>query len=71
MANKPDTFKEWMRSKFEDVELEDIQNHGVDAGFSGLIYYSECVKLYEQYEDEIWKLAADTAEEYARELVPV
>ena len=68
-CNHPDTFKEWMKRQFQEGELEDICKHGVDGGFSGLIYYGEVCKLYDEYEKEIWTLAADMADEMGHKSV--
>ena len=58
----PTTFRDWMIEQFTKEELEDIVNHGVDSGFSGLIYTKECCDLYDEHCDEIWNLAAEEAE---------
>lgn len=55
------TFKQWMLEKFERDELRDMVEHGVQGGFSGLIYYQETVELYEQYYQEIWEMLCDEA----------
>jgi hypothetical protein len=57
------TFKEWMLKEFEDQELKDVVTHGVDGGFSGLTYYTETVKLFEEHKDEIFDKLADLTEE--------
>lgn len=56
------TFKEWMEAQFDHDQLNDIVNHGVNGGFSGLIYYSETTALYQQYKDEVWEILYDEAE---------
>ena len=56
-------FKEWMNKEFEESELKDMVTHGVDGGFSGLTYYSETVKLFEEHKDEIFAKLAETTEE--------
>ena len=53
----PNTFREWMEEQYGDdfkSTCSDIASHGVDCGFSGLTYYRETCKLYEEYENEIW-----------------
>ena len=57
------TFKDWMIKEFEEQELKDMVTHGVDGGFHGLIYYSETVKLFEEYRDDIFEKLSDTTEE--------
>jgi hypothetical protein len=34
--------------------IEDIVEHGVDAGYPNLSYYSDTIKLYDKYNEEIW-----------------
>ena len=54
-------FRDWMKENFEEQELYDMASHGVEGGFSGLIYYSDTVKLFEEHKDEIFnQLAEDT-----------
>jgi len=55
------TFKEWMTENLED-SFEDIYNHGVNAGFPGLTYYTDTCALYDAFEDEIWEIASEESE---------
>jgi len=48
------TFKGWMRANFSKSDLQDMITHGVSGGFGGLTYYSDTVKLYDRFADEIW-----------------
>jgi hypothetical protein len=57
------SFKEWFEEHLKD-NASDIANHGIDGGFSGVIYTSECVELFDKYDKEIWDLAVEQAEEY-------
>lgn len=57
-----DTFVNWMKNQFSVSELKDTSQYGCVGGFSGLIYYSETCKLYRKYEDEIWEMLAEDAE---------
>lgn len=63
------TFTEWMRNQYDNDELRDITEHGMDAGFSGLIYTTECCRVFDQYADEIWDLARETADSIGAENV--
>ncbi len=58
------TFKDWMLKQFDRTELQDISKYGCISGFSGLIYYSETTKLYQQYKSEIWSMLADDTESF-------
>lgn len=55
------TFKDWMRANLKS-ELRDIANHGVDGGWCGLTYTADTVKLFDKYEEEIWGVLADMAD---------
>ena len=57
-----ETFKQWMLNQFTPEELQDIATHGVQGGFSGLIYYHETVPLYEKHKKEIWEMLMEDAE---------
>ena len=39
--------------EFDIDELRDIVNHGMSAGVSGFIYYSENLETFHKYNDEI------------------
>lgn len=47
---------------FKEI-AEDVANHGVDAGFSGFIYYTETVKFYTDNREIITKHATEEAEQ--------
>lgn len=57
----PETFAAWMTEKFGRDECEDILNHGIDAGFPGLLTTHDCVRLFDRYASEIWALAVEIA----------
>ena len=42
--------------------LSDINNHGIDGGFSGFIYYSETVEFFSRNRETILACAEDLAE---------
>jgi hypothetical protein len=48
------TFKVWLKANFSRDELKDIARHGANAGWHGLIYYSDTSKLYKKFESELW-----------------
>jgi len=47
-------FEAWMRANLDKDEISGLANHGADAGWPGLTYYSETCELYEQFKIEIW-----------------
>jgi hypothetical protein len=44
-------------------EREDILNHGMSAGFSGLIYYTETSRYYNRHKAAMWEVLYDAAED--------
>ena len=58
------TFYQWMKDHYEYEELKDIATYGCVNGFSGLIYYSETVALYEQFKEELH----DKLDEWMRDI---
>jgi len=43
--------------------IEDVQQHGCSSGIvSGLIYYSDTAKFYENHNDEIWDIVNESAD---------
>ena len=44
-------------------DLEDVYNHGADAGFSGFTYYSDTVAFYKKNKTAIIELAKEQAED--------
>lgn len=73
----PDLIKAVIRQSggwdaFQENAL-DIANHGIDAGFSGWIYYTETVEFYAKNQKLIVTLVESQADEYgyqsAQELV--
>ena len=56
------TFKQWMDANLKDY-YKDIAGHGCSAGFPGLTYYTDTMKLYGKFKDEIFEMLADDAED--------
>ena len=56
------SFKGWMLEQFEPCELRDIAQHGADAGWSGLTYYSDTIELYERFEEDLWGMLIEDAD---------
>ena len=40
-------------SRIGKDSIEDVINHGADSGFSGFIYYTDTVKFYRKYREDI------------------
>ena len=53
--SKYKNIEHWLRSTQEKQTIREIMNHGCITGVvSELIYYSDTVKFYDAFEDEIW-----------------
>lgn len=61
MIIRAKTFRKWVEANLKD-SLRDIASHGVDGGFPGITYTSDCVDLFNKFENEIWDMAVDDAE---------
>lgn len=57
-----DSFREWLQTNLGPQQLEELARHGADAGFPGLTYTSDCVDLYDRFEDEIRAALEEDAE---------
>jgi hypothetical protein len=55
------TFREWFTENLSDYAA-DIARHGADAGYPHITYTSDCVKVFDQFADEIWERACDDAD---------
>ena len=55
------TFKRFLEVNLKNY-LEDIANHGADAGYPWLTYTRDTVALWDKYKDEIWELANNESE---------
>lgn len=46
------------------LDFQDINNHGIDGGFSGFIYYSDTVSFFKRNKAEIVELVKEMASEF-------
>ena len=58
------TFRKWLEANLDKSALRDLAEHGADAGFPGLTYYSNTIKVYDRFHDEIWEALDDDAKEF-------
>ena len=49
----PETFRSWLTETLDTEQIEGLADHGADAGWPGLTYTSDCVELFERFQDEI------------------
>ena len=68
MTNK--TIKEWVLEEVKDetLNIEEVVKYGcVNGSVSSLIYYSDTVKFYDQFEDEIWDMLHEDTENFGND----
>lgn len=56
-------------SGMDDEQIIDAGQHGADAGWPGFTYYTDTVKFYDKYEDEIWELLEEETDSMGAENV--
>ena len=56
--------KKYLKENYEQSELQEIAEGGLEGGVSGFIYYSETIEFYDENEDEIWELLEEDADQY-------
>jgi len=66
MKNKQDrgSVSAWLIRNFSKEERRDIVEFGCSSGFHHLTYYSDTVKLYRRFEEEIWDSLFEDADAY-------
>ena len=52
-------FQKWLTTNYSHNELADIANHGCQGGVSGMIYYTECKKLYGEFCGDIHSIMGE------------
>ena len=57
-------FRAWLTETLDAEQIEDLAGHGADAGWPGLTLTSECVELFERFQDEIREALNEDAEAY-------
>ena len=62
------TIKEYLKEK-EKEDVADIAKHGCSGGVSGLIYYTETGKFYDDHVKEIWEMLEDAADQEGQTLM--
>jgi hypothetical protein len=55
-------FTEWVLKNLGGC-LPDIREHGCSAGFPGITYFKETMELYDEYQDDIWHMLNEYADE--------
>ena len=63
----PTTFRAWLTETLDAEQIEDLAGHGADAGWPGLTYFSECVELFDRFQDEIREALNEDTEAFGYE----
>lgn len=61
-AEFPPAFREWLVETLGADQIEELAEHGADAGWSGLSFTSDLVALYHRYRHEIREALNEDAE---------
>ena len=60
------SFRQLVEQRFkdedDDLNPEEILNHGMVAGFGGFIYYDETCEMWDIHQEEIWDLLQEESE---------
>jgi hypothetical protein len=56
-----ESFKDWFEENLHE-HIEDIALHGADAGYPAITYIADTVKVFNEFENEIWDMAVEDAE---------
>lgn len=56
------TIKEWVLKNYEESTIKDITNYGMIGGFNNLTTYDETVAFHDKYEEEIWDMLEQDAQ---------
>ena len=55
------TLEGWVKANLRE-NLADIAQYGCQAGFPGISYYTDTVKLYDHFSEDIWKMLEEDAD---------
>lgn len=55
-------FRAWFNANLR-ASARDIANNGADCGYPCITYTSDTIKIFDRFEDEIWEMAVDDAEQ--------
>ena len=62
-STQTNLFKDWLKTNLTEEDLTEIAENGLDnSGYPGITYYSDRVKLYQQFESDIWEIIFNAAE---------
>ncbi len=56
--------KERIGADEEPGVIEEVANHGADAGWGGFTYTTDCVEFFDAHEEIIMEMVSDAAEDF-------
>ena len=62
-AHNIETLEEWVREFYDNDDLLNIANYGCEGGINGILYYAEINVVYNKFNDDIWSILAEYAED--------
>lgn len=67
------SMEKWLKENLSQQQLKEMATYGVDAGWTGLAQYSDMGKLYNRFQEEIWRALVQDAEDlgYANPLAMI
>lgn len=63
-------FKKWLTTEYSHNQLADMANHGCSGGVSGMIYYTECKKLYSEFCGDIHEIFGEYCDATGEDFPP-
>jgi len=57
------TFRAWFDANLKE-SAHDLAEYGAAGGFPGITYYIDTTKLYDKFQDELWEILVDDAEQF-------
>jgi hypothetical protein len=63
MIIRAKTFRKWFDANLKE-SASDIANHGANCGWPGITYYTDTVKLYNKFTEELWDLIEEDRESF-------
>jgi len=58
------TFEQTLRDLLDPEQISELAQYGADAGWPGLTYYTDTVRLHDEHESEIWDALHEDAQDF-------
>lgn len=56
------TFRRWLHANLARGQRQELAQYGADAGWPGLTYTRDTVRLFDRFAEEIWAIVVEGAE---------